>query len=212
VLKVNQSPILVTAETITAVGGYSTTVLSDARAGDGVMDYGIKPIAPGMKVVGTAFTVNIIDGSASGVIRAVAEAGPGYVLVIGSNQGPIEKALLGDLLALTAAEHGITGIVVDGLIRDLDALGAIGLPIFARGAIPAAAGKKGASEINGSIRCGGIQVNPGDLIVGDSDGVVVVPVSEIDSALKTAAAKEAAEIEIRQAIRQKKKLCLMGIY
>lgn len=192
-LNINPPPALLPAETVEEVKHLSASLLSDAMAGLGVMNYRIKPVAPGMKLAGTAFTVDIKAGKGLAVIAAVALAGKGYVLVI-SGKGDLAKAVFGSLMARTAMKSGINGVVLDGLVRDVAELQELGLPVFALGAIPAAAAKEGPGEINGSVSCGEMIVNPGDLIVGDHDGVVVVPRDKIGSVLAAAQAKVTAEV------------------
>lgn len=193
-LKVKTPPALVPAEKLEEAKGLSASLLADAMAGFGAMDYRIKPITAGMKVVGTAFTVNPKAGTALPVIAAVALAGEGHILVI-SGKGDLSNVVLGEIMTLIAQKRAVSGIVVDGLVRDVAAIRATGMPVFAIGALPAAAEKEGPGEINGPVSCGGIAVNPGDLIVGDDDGVVVVPRDNVDGVLATAKAKAAAEAQ-----------------
>jgi 4-hydroxy-4-methyl-2-oxoglutarate aldolase len=164
-LNINPPPALLSAETVKEVKCLSTSLLSDSMSGLGVMNYRIKPVAPGMKLAGTAFTVNIKVGNGLAVIASVALIGQGYVLVI-SGKGDSTKAVFGSLMAKTALKSGIEGVVLDGMVRDIAELREFGVPVFALGAVPAAAEKEGPGEINGSVSCGGIVVNPGDLIVG----------------------------------------------
>ncbi len=198
-LKINAAPELLPANLIEEAKQFSTTLLCDAMSGFGAMDYRIKPIVPGMKVAGTAFTVNLKAGTALAVIAAVALASKGHVLVI-SSKGDAANAVFGDLMAQTAIKSGVEGVVIDGLVRDIAQLKQYSLPLFALGAAPAAAVKDGPGQINSPAACGGITVNPGDLIVGDDDGVVVVPRDRIDDVFAAARAKEAAECKRVQEI------------
>lgn len=191
-LKTNTTPVLISSEIIKEVSNLSTTLLSDAMAGAGVMDFKIKPIKPGVKLAGTAFTVDTKDGNALAIIAAVALAQQGHILVI-SGKGEAGNAIIGDMLVRTALKSGISGIVVDGLLRDVCELRNMEMPLFAMGAVPAAAEKKGPGELNSPILCGGIAVKPGDLIVGDDDGVVVVPHHAMKEVLLAAKAKLASE-------------------
>jgi 4-hydroxy-4-methyl-2-oxoglutarate aldolase len=191
-LKTNIMPLLLSSEMMEEFSQLSTTLISDAMAGAGVMDYKIKPIKPGVKLAGTAFTVDTKGGCALAVIAAVALARQGHILVI-SGKGEAGNAVIGDMLVKTALKSGISGIVVDGLLRDVCELRNMDMPLFAMGALPAAAEKKGHGELNSPILCGGISVKPGDLIVGDDDGVVVVPPHAINEVLLAAKAKLALE-------------------
>lgn len=200
-LKINVAPELLPDNIAEEAKQFSTTLLCDAMAGFGAMDYRIKPIMPGMKVVGTAFTVNLKAGTALAVIAAVALASKGYVLIIGGN-GDRTNALFGDLMAQTAIKGGIDGVVIDGLVRDIAQLRQDNLPLFAAGATPTAAVKDGSGQINSPAVCGGVAVDPGDLIVGDDDGVVVIPRDLIDDVFAAARAKAAAECKRVQEIEQ----------
>lgn len=191
-IRVNPRPEVLSAEIVIEAGGLSASLFCDAQLGFGAMDYRIKPVAPGTKVLGAAFTVNLKAGSGTAVIAAVALAKPGHVLVI-SGKGSTASAVLGGLLAKTAIKAGVSGIVLDGVVRDINELRASGLPIFALGANPGAAAKEGPGEINTTVSCGDVGVNPGDLVIGDDDGVVVIPRSRIPEAIAAAKAKVAAE-------------------
>lgn len=191
-LKTHAMPLLLSSEMIEEFSQLSTTLISDAMAGTGVMDYKIKSIKPGVKLAGTAFTVDTKEGSALAVIAAVALAQQGHILVI-SGKGEASNAVIGDMLVKTALKSGISGIVVDGLVRDVSVLRDMDMPLFAIGAVPSAAKKNGHGELNSPIVCGGISVKPGDLIVGDDDGVVVVPSHAMYDVLLAAKAKLASE-------------------
>lgn len=192
---INNTPDFLPKEIVLEASRLSTSLLCDSMSGLGAMDYRIKPVAPGMKFAGTAFTVNIKNGNGSAVIASVSMAKNGHVLVI-SGKGNSSNAVFGDLMARIALKSGINGIVLDGLVRDTAELREVGIPIFALGATPSAAEKEGPGEINSSVSCGGIVVHPGDLIVGDCDGVVVVPRDEIDSVLSVAKSKANAEAQL----------------
>lgn len=198
-ITVNEIPELLPTEVVEAAGQLSTSLLADSLMGFGAMDYRIKPIVTGSKVAGTAFTVDVKAGGAPAVIAAVALIKKGYVMVV-SGKGNTLNAILGDLLMKTAIKSGISGVVLDGLVRDIAELRELGVPVFALGAVAAAPDKEGAGEINGAISCGGVAVRPGDLIVGDDDGVVVIPRAKVHEAIAAAQAKEASEVSRIQAI------------
>ena len=198
-IRCNPPPEPLPEDLVRQAADFSTSLFCDAQLGFGAMDHRIKPVAPGTKVVGSAFTVNLKAGSGTAVIAAVALAGKGHVLVI-SGKASTENAVLGDLLAHTAIRSGVEGIVLDGVVRDIEELRTSGLPIFALGANPGAAAKEGPGELNTTVSCGGVGVNPGDLVIGDDDGVVVIPRGRLDEALKAASAKDAFEKRRRKEI------------
>lgn len=189
---IKDNPDLLSTEIIEQAKRFPAGVFSDAMAGMGTMSYKIKPVAGGMKIVGTAITVNLKSGSNFMLHTAIALAGKGYVLVA-SGKGNQSVALIGDLMTRAAKKQAIEGFVIDGLVRDVADLRELKLPIFCTGAIPAGPDREGAGEINLPIACGGITVNPGDLIVGDDDGVVAVPRGKISEVLSAAKKKELAE-------------------
>lgn len=134
--------------------------------------YGIRSMN-NKKMVGTAFTIKAPMGDNLMVGRALEMAEPGDVLVIDSG-GTMNRSTMGELMFTYAQGRGLAGIVVDGCIRDIDGTRMLDIPVFARGVTPQGPFKKGPGEINVPIACGGQAVMPGDIIVGDPDGVVVI--------------------------------------
>jgi RraA family protein len=125
-------------------------------------------------VCGPACTVKVFPGDNLMVHKSLDILEPGDVVIIDAG-GSTMNAVLGDLVSTKARHRGAQGFVIDGLIRDLPNIAALDFPVFARGTTPIGPLHRGPGEINFSICCGGVVVNPGDLIVGDSMGVVVVP-------------------------------------
>lgn len=126
------------------------------------------------QIAGPAYTVRTEGGQNAAIHRAVARATPGDLLVVDAN-GDAECGHFGDILATACRRAGIAGLVIDGAVRDAAAIEAIGFAIFGRGKCPCAPGKTHPGSIGGVITCAGVTVHPGDIIVADSDGVVVVP-------------------------------------
>lgn len=170
----------------------NTTLLSDAMGCRGSMDYRIKPISSGMKIIGTAATLSLRPGDNLFLHHAIYTGKEGFILVV-DGKGHTENAYLGELMALAAKAVGLNGIVIDGLVRDKQALEELGFPIFAKGFIPNGPLKDGPGEMNAPISCGGVSVHPGDLIVGDDDGVIVVPLNKIEDILIKAEEKREYE-------------------
>lgn len=123
---------------------------------------------------GPACTVKVFPGDNLMVHKALDIARPGDIVVVDAGRSTM-NAVLGDLIATKARHRGIAGFIVDGLVRDLPGLLPIGLPVFARGTTPVGPLHRGPGEINYAICCGGIVVNPGDIVVADGAGVVIVP-------------------------------------
>jgi regulator of RNase E activity RraA len=166
--------------------------LPTANIGDvmdrlGILDSRISPVWPGARLVGPAFTVWTRSGDNQAVHRALTVARPGDVIVV--NGGADEsRALIGDIMGARAKTRGIAGFVLDGATRDASGLAAIGMPVFARAVTPAGPYKNGPGYLGRTIAVGGVAVKPGDIVVGDEDGVIVVP---RDGAADVAAAAEA---------------------
>ncbi|MCK6066666.1 MULTISPECIES: fumarylacetoacetate hydrolase family protein [Microbacterium] len=161
---------------------------------------GVRPMHPGSKLVGTARTLRFVPGredlfAARGggynaQKRAFDSVGEGEVIVIEA-RGETGSGTLGDILALRAQARGAAGIVTDGGVRDYDAVAEIGLPVFSRGAHPAVLGRRHVPwDVDVAIGCGGTTVEPGDIIVGDGDGVLVIPPALAEEVADAALAQE----------------------
>jgi regulator of RNase E activity RraA len=151
-----------------------TTCISDAMDGLNNFHPSIKPLKEAYKVAGRAFTVKIPVGDNLSVLEAISKAKPGDILVVDA-KGDQYRAVAGDFVLGMAQTLGIGGLVVDGVIRDIVGVKELNFPVFSRGTTVAASGKTGLGEVNVPISCGGAPVIPGDIIVGDADGVVVIP-------------------------------------
>jgi 4-hydroxy-4-methyl-2-oxoglutarate aldolase len=175
-----------------------TTTLIDAGKGLRVMDPGLRPVALGRKLAGRAVTV-AANGGLLPVLDGLERAGEGDVLVVDGGGGP--PALAGELFASEARRRGLAGIVIDGFCRDTAELRAIDLPFYARGCVPNAFGPGAEPGEAGPVRCGGVDVAPGDVLVGDDDGIVVGTGEELEAVLDAAEALQATERSILAGIR-----------
>jgi len=180
--------------------GCLTGNVGDCLGRGAAMDSRIKGLAQGMKLVGPALTVKVPPIDNLMIHKALTLVKPGDVMVIDGG-GDHSWALLGFLMVSTAIKLGLAGMIVDGCIRDAAEIRASGFPIFAAGINPNGPMKEGPGEVNYPISCGGQMVHPGDIIVADDDGVVVVPrnhAAGIADKVKTVIAREEkrlAEIE-----------------
>ena len=152
----------------------ASTCVSDAMDGLNHMNVTIKPLDENWHIVGKAFTVQVPQGENLSILEALDQAEPGDILVV-DGKADMHNALAGDFVLGMAKTLGIQGMIVDGVIRDKAASIALGFPVFCKGTVPAAGRKASRGQVNVPIQCGGVIVNPGDLIVADADGVVVVP-------------------------------------
>ena len=150
----------------------STPNISDALHRKGVM-HGIRPVFEGIKLVGKAVTVQTFEGDWAKVVEAIDIAKEGEVIV--AYAGAMDVAPWGELASWSCKQRDIAGIVIDGATRDVDEIRRIRFPVFARYIVPNAGEPKGFGELNTEITCGGQEVRPGDWIIGDDNGVVVVP-------------------------------------
>lgn len=176
-----------------------TTTLADAGRQLRVMDAGLRPVAPSRKLVGRAVTVAAGSGLMP-VVDALERAAAGDVLVIDGEGGT--RALAGELFASEAHRKGLAGIVIDGRCRDTAELRQIELPFYARACVPNAAGPGSSStSASGPVSCGGVGVSPGDILVGDDDGIVVGTPAELAAVVDDAEALQATERSILAGIR-----------
>lgn len=153
-----------------------------------------------LRVLGPACTVKVFPGDNLMVHKSLDIAAPGDVVVVDS-AGALTTAVLGDLVSMKARHRGIAGFVVDGLVRDIPAIRQLGdFPVFAKGVTPVGPLHRGPGEVNYPVSVGGIVVNPGDLIVGDPNGVVVVPRDATSEVLERLRRRSAAEAEYVAAV------------
>ncbi|ABX34026.1 demethylmenaquinone methyltransferase family protein [Delftia acidovorans] len=149
---------------------------------------------------GPAVTVRVRPGDNLMIHKALMMVQPGDVLVIDGG-GDVSQALVGGLMRTTCLARGLGGLVIDGAIRDLCEWAQDGMPIFARGHTHRGPSKDGPGEINVPVACAGLAVLPGDLIVGDADGVIAVPAAEAAEVLRRSQAHLAREAVIRETNR-----------
>jgi len=153
---------------------HDTCKIGDAMGRYGIMHYKIKPIMRGMRVVGSAVTVLTKPGDALFIQKVIEVIQPGDVVVVDAG-GLREMACIGERLLGYMVEKGLVGLVVDGSIRDSSGILELNIPVFSKGICISIGGAIGPGAINVPIQCGGVPIKPGDIVVGDDDGVVVVP-------------------------------------
>ena len=151
---------------------FNTPDISDMLNRMYTMHSGIQALTGHGKIIGSACTVKVYPGDNLMVHKALDIAQPGDIIVI--DCGALCNGIIGDLIATKAKHRGVAGFVIDGLIRDVEGIREIGMPVYARGNTPKGPLHRGPGEINYAISCGGIVVNPGDIIYGDANGVVTI--------------------------------------
>ncbi len=176
------SPPRLDASLVGAFRGLASSNVADAMGRFGFMDPGIQSRS-GLPLCGLAITVNARPGDNLMVHKALQLAEPGDIVVVSTN-GNTTSAVFGELMCRTAIARGLGGLVVDGAVRDAEGMTALGFPAFSRTVTPGSCDKDGPGEINVPVSCGGVAVHPGDIVVGDRDGIVVVPRADAAAVLE----------------------------
>jgi 4-hydroxy-4-methyl-2-oxoglutarate aldolase len=170
-----------------------------------LFDPRIAPLTRGQRISGQAFTAYTFPGDGLIGHRAIQLAGPGHILVF-ANGGCGPLLMFGGQVALAARKQGVRGVVVDGCIRDTDALIEMQFPIWSTGAYAGHLNKVGQGSINVPIVCGGVLVEPGDVIVADSDGVICIPLNQVAAVVEKAKARAEHEVRVRADLNSGKSL------
>jgi regulator of RNase E activity RraA len=179
----------------TGFAGLSPTTLADVLTRDRVVDHGIRPLwTPIPRIAGPAYPVRCAPGDNLMLHAAIHRAPASSVMVV--QAGDLDYAVAGGNVCAWAQQRGIVGFVVDGVIRDLAEVRERGFPVFARGVIPIPGDKRQSGVLNGPVVCGGVRVAPGDIVVADEEGIVVVErerAAEVLQAAQARAAKDTAQ-------------------
>lgn len=165
-----------------------TTAISDATGGHTNVAAKIRPLANHFKIAGRALTVRLPDGENGAVLEAISKANIGDILVVDA-KGNTNRAVAGDFVMQLAQGVGVQGFVVDGVIRDLAAARAIDFPVFSLGTTVAAGNKNGGGAVGVPVAIGDVVVQSGDYVIGDIDGVIIVPQEDIEQIIEAAEAK-----------------------
>jgi regulator of RNase E activity RraA len=182
----------VAPDTVLQAAAYASSIFADVAGRRGAMDGRIAALAPTMRVCGPAFTIDVRPGDNLMIHAAMAMAKPGDVLVI-DGKADRTAALMGSIMLNACKKLGIAGVVLDASHRDTEELLELGFPVWSIGANPNGPTKNVPGRLNWPLSCGGVTVNPGDLIVGDADGVTVIEREKAASLLPLAARKVADE-------------------
>lgn len=186
---------------VAAFAGVPTGYAVDAMNGRGALDYRIKPLAPASAVmVGVAVTCDCGPADNLALFGALAVAQPGDILVAATD-GFTATAVTGDLLMGMAKNRGLKGLVTDGLVRDIVGILGVGLPVYCAGVTPNSPVRNGPGTVGLPVVLGGVAIESGDIIIGDGDGVVIVPRMQISSVLERLAAVRAAEAALEAKVK-----------
>ena len=180
---------------------YGSSLVADVAGRRGALNGRIQGLARSMKFAGPAFTVEVRPGDNLMIHAALALAKPGDVIVVDGG-GYLGSALTGFLMVSQARAAGLAAFVIDGAVRDIEETCASGFPVFAAGANPNGPTKAITGKVNWPISVGGVAVQPGDLLVGDADGVVAVPREKADEVVAAVQAKLDVEQEFLRALSE----------
>lgn len=198
---INRNIERVSALSVSQAAAFQAAILADVAGRRGTLHGRVKPLSPQMKVAGPAITVEVRPGDNLAIHAALAIAQPGDVLVV-DGKGDISCALLGEIMATQAEASGIAGIIIDGAVRDADALAQGSYPVFAAGLNPSGPTKSIPGRVNHPVSVAGASIEPGDLVVGDADGVVVIAKQDVERIIALAAKKLDAETRRIAGIKQ----------
>jgi len=182
-----------------AARGHSAATLYEASPDGHACDPALRPVWPGARLAGPAFTVQGTGGDNLALHQAAATAPPGSVLV--ADLQAAAHGHWGEILAAAAQHRGIAGVVIDGGVRDVAEQAALGFPVFARQVTVVGTTKKHPGRFGVAVRVGGVVIRPGDLVIGDADGVVVLPAPSVGMTLDRADARVANEQRALESIR-----------
>ena len=185
---------------------FPSSILADVAGRRGALSGRIAPLAPTMKFAGPALTVEVRPGDNLMIHAALAVAKPGDVIVV-DGKGDLSSALMGEIMCQQCVALGVAAVVIDGAVRDSEAIRELGFPMYAAGLNPNGPTKFVPGRLNHPISLGGVSVKPGDLVVGDADGVTVIEREKASAMLPLAEKKVAdetkriADIKSRKALR-----------
>lgn len=199
------------ARVISALGKLSSSTIHEAQGKIGALGHSIRPIYPGMKCCGSACTVRSHGGDNLMLHKAIYVAEPGDVIVH-DGEDWLESNVWGEVMTTGALQRQIAGLVTSGVVRDIEGIHAKGFPVFAQGVSMKWAQKASLGTINHPIVCSGVAVHPGDIVVGDDDGVVVVPLERAEEVLEKSLEREEKERAMMEQLRAgKTTLELLGL-
>lgn len=187
-------------KTVEAFEEVPSTIASDVTGNIGLtMDAGIRPAYDGIEMAGTAITVKAAPGDNLIIHKAITMAKPGDVLVIDCN-GYTDTGHIGELMCTSCQANDLAGLVIDGAYRDKREITEMEFPVYGRGVNPQGPLKQDPGSINVTVSCGGVSVDPGDIVVGDDDGLAVIPGDSAAQILESAQEKIRAEDNVREEI------------
>jgi 4-hydroxy-4-methyl-2-oxoglutarate aldolase len=195
----------VSAELVQEAAALPAAILADVYGRRGTLSGRIAALSPAMKVAGPALTVEVRPGDNLMIHAALAIARPGDVIIV-DGKADQTCALIGEIMVSQAVAIGVAGMVLDAAVRDVEALRAKGFPVFSFGFNPCGPTKRVSGRVNHPISVGGITVNPGDLVLGDADGVVVIERERVAETIELGRKKVADESKRLNSIARRENL------
>ncbi|WP_336338642.1 4-carboxy-4-hydroxy-2-oxoadipate aldolase/oxaloacetate decarboxylase [Haloarcula brevis] len=187
-------------EVVEAFEGIPSTIVSDVTGNVGLtMDSGIEAAYDGIELAGTAITVNASPGDNLIIHKAITMAEPGDVLVIDAN-GYTETGHIGELMCTSCQANDLAGLIIDGGYRDSREIAEMEFPVYGRGTNPQGPLKQDPGSVNVTVSCGGVSVDPGDIVIGDDDGLAVIPSEGAAEVLERSRQKLSAEDSVREEV------------
>ena len=196
-------PAAVSKELIDRLATFSSATIHEAMDKQGALPSAIKPINHTMKLCGTAYTIQSMPGDNLLFHRAIAFASARDVLVA-TVSGHYESGYWGEIMTVASQARGIAGLVIDGCVRDANEIEALNFPVFCRGLCIQGTTKHGTGTLNRNISIGSVRIEPGDIVLGDRDGVVTVPAASVEEAVVKCKARVEKEKRTMQALRDGK--------
>lgn len=189
------------AAVIKGFAGVPTGYVIDAMGGRGGLDYRIKPLAPqNTPLVGVAMTCHCGPADNLALFGAMATALAGDILVAATDAFTA-TSVTGDLLLGMAKNRGLLGLVTDGLVRDLAGVLGVGLPVYCAGVTPNSPARNGPGTVGHAITMGGVAIAPGDIVIGDNDGIVIIPLAQAETVLDRLKEIRAAEAALEAKVK-----------
>ncbi|WP_263772948.1 RraA family protein [Propionivibrio soli] len=195
----------VSPEIVKRASSFASSILADVAGRRGALHGRISPLSPTMRFAGPALTVEVRPGDNLMIHAAMAIAKPGDVILV-DGKGDLNSALMGEIMSQQCVALGIAAVVIDGAVRDSEAICELGFPMFAAGLNPNGPTKSVSGRLNHPISIGGVSVSPGDLVVGDADGVTVIERDKAAAMLPLAEQKVVAENKRISEIKSRKAL------
>ena len=191
---------MISDELLEGLSKQDVATVHEAMGQIGALTHEFRPIINGMKMCGRALTVKCHSGDNIMLIKAISMAKPGDVVIADMGR-IIDNGPFGEVLAVDALMHGVCGLVVNCSVRDTAAIAELGFPVFSTGISVFGTSKASKGTVNHPIVVGNVLVNPGDIVLGDDDGVVIIPFDIAEKALTAAEARKAKEAKVMERLR-----------